>query len=253
MKRIAFLLAVAVLILTPGTFAATAPATGPSLTILWEDGSGGGGQINIGSEDLAPFAVQNGPQINVHMNDAACQQLMEKFQLQDAVGFMDLGFTYDQDPFVTGGFTVYNPSGSTQTYTFIFTTPVAPPITPTSLYGGSMAGSITAGSSTPATVATVPNTPLYQGMIDGTTVLSIYTDPMSWTVSQPFGSGQIPGVNVPVTNVGPQVLNTISMKYTFTLTPDDITTMNGIFTVVPEPATLVLLGIGSLLLRKRRA
>lgn len=253
MKRIALMAALAVLVMVPCSFAVMTPVAGPSLTILWDDGNGGGGQVSIGSDDLSPFTNQKGPLVQIKMNEEACLQIMEKFQLQSSIGLDSLDFTYDEDPFVTGGLTAYNPSGSTQTYTFIFTSPVSPAITPTSLYGGSMSGSITAGMSAPATVATVTNTPLYQGMIDGTPVLAIYTDPTSWTVPTPFASGQIPGVTVPITNVGPQVLNNISMQFKFTLTPDDTTTMNGIFEVIPEPATLVLLGIGSLLLRKRRA
>lgn len=250
MKRFALLTAVAVLSVCASTWASV--ATGPSLTIQWENVNGDGGQVAINSDVLGQYAYQRGQLTQINIGDQDCLQIMEQLQLQNSVGLDSLAFAYDPDPFVSGGLSVYNPSGVTQTYTFTFTSPVSPALVPNSLYGGSMSGSITAGTSTPATVSTAANTPLYWGMIDGTPVLPIYSDPASWTVSVPFGSGNIPAVTIATTNIGPQVLNDISLQFKFTLTPDDIVTMNGIFEVIPEPATLALLGLGSLLLRKRR-
>jgi hypothetical protein len=250
MKGITLLAAVAALLLCSVAFGATEPI-GPSLTIYWENADGGGGMVVIGEDVLGQYGsrTKSGYLTEISLDEKACDQLVEQLKVKESLGFYCLDFAYDPDPFVTGGFSVFNPSGATQTYTFVFTAPVVPPLA-TSLYGGSMSGSFTAVGS-PATVATVPNTPLYWGMIDGTPVLQIYSDPMSWTVAS--GSGDIVGVTVPTTNPYGAVNSSISMQYKFTLTPGDIATMNGIFEVIPEPTTLVLLGIGGLLLRKRIA
>lgn len=248
MKGITLLTAVAVLSLCSVAFGATETVGGPSLTIYWENANGGG-QVEIGEDILGQLGsrTKSGFLTEIELGKDACRQLVDQLKVKDSLGLDGLEFAYDPDPFVTGGFSVFNPSGITQTYTFVFTAPVAPPLT-TSLYGGSMSGSFTAviGS---ATVETVPNTPLYWGMIDGTPVLEIYSDPMSWSVGS--GSGEIVGVTVPTTNPYGAVNSSISMQYKFTLSPGDIATMNGIFEVIPEPATLVLLGIGGLLLRRR--
>src|SRR5690606_42131409 len=46
--------------------------------------------------------------------------------------------TAKEDPFIDGVFAVTNNTGTTQTYTIVFTLPIAPPITPSSLTGASV-------------------------------------------------------------------------------------------------------------------
>ena len=251
MKRCMLLVALVAIVVCTTTFADTV-ASEPSLTILWDNGSVSG-TVTIGPEILTPYMKQNGSLTEINIDNSACDQIIQQVQAQNYVDLQSLKFSYDTDPYVTGGFSALNSTGSTQTYTFIFTSAVAPPITPTSLYGGSMSGSFTAGVSVPATVTTVAPAPLYWGIIDGTPVMPIYPDPTSWSVAGPFSSGDILPVNIPTTNVGPAVLNSISMQFKFTLTPDDTATMNGIFEVIPEPATLTILGLGGMALLRRRA
>ncbi len=241
MKQCMFLAALVVMVCS-SAFA----MTGPSVAIQWD-----GGSVFIGADVLAPYLNQKGPLCEIKIGAGDCEKLMEQLQVQDKVCLSSLEFAFDADPYVTGGFSALNPTGVTQTYTFIFFSPVAPAITPTSLYGGSMSGSVTANNTVPAVVATVNPDPLYWGIIDGANVLPIYADPMSWTVNTQFASGTIAAVNVPTTNPYGPVNNSIAMQFKFTLTPGDIATMNGIFEVIPEPATLALLGMGLLFLKKR--
>lgn len=228
----------------------------PSLRIIWQDESGSGADFTIDFGNAAfinCITKVDEFKTKISISKDVWGPILNALGAGNSLSFEKFDFTWDADPFVAGGFSAYNPMGSTKTYTFIFTSPVSPQITPSCLYGGSMSGSFTAGMSTPATVTTVANTPLYLGIIDGTPVLPIYPDPASWSVAVPFASGGIAAVNVPTTNPGPSVLNNISMQFTFTLTPDDTATMNGVFEVlVPEPATFVLLSIGGLLLRKHK-
>ncbi|MCC5829893.1 MAG: PEP-CTERM sorting domain-containing protein [Phycisphaeraceae bacterium] len=174
--------------------------------------------------------------------------------LWDGAADITIGsFSYNQNPFVDLNITVKNNSGVTQTFTFVVQTPIAPAILPTSLVGGSVGGSVTdANFDGSATVSTVSGSPLYAGLLDGNTVLTLHDDPSSWTTAStaniPSVSDGLPGPTIPA----PGVLSTIGIEYRFTLTPGDTAGLTGNFIVVPEPASLALLALGGVALLARR-
>lgn len=155
----------------------------------------------------------------------------------------DLAVVGNVDPFANLNFAVTNNAGVTLQFTVSVTVPVAPQ-GPLTLHGGSFAASLVDTPTVPgATVATASGVPLYQGQIDGTTVLSIYPDPYSLTV--PFGAGNVPALNPglpgPTLPSGPAT-STIGIINTFTLTPGDSFAGVSFFVVVPvpEPSTMAL-------------
>lgn len=173
-------------------------------------------------------------------------------QLQKGDCDIDLTMVYDEDPLVAGAFAAANNSVSDLIFTITFTSPINPAITPSTLYGGSMSGSYTdTGKDGSILVSTVSPDPLYQGMIDGVDIFSIYPHLSSWTALN-FGSGNIAADGDLTNNVGPQALSTISLEYKFLLSAGDSATMNGVFEVVPEPATLSILGLGGLLMLRKK-
>jgi hypothetical protein len=168
----------------------------------------------------------------------------------------DWALTYESDPSLTAVIGFANPTGMTQTYTLIFSIPVSPQILSNATHGGSTGGTMTDDGTLPGTVATVGASPFYSGEIDGTGVLSLHAAG-SWsasfggeTISIPPVNAGLPGATLPS---GVPVLSTIGIRHTFSLTPGDVIGVTSYFEVVPEPATLCLFGLGTLvLLRKRR-
>jgi hypothetical protein len=219
----------------------------PAVSISWLDAAGAVSTqtLFIGTDSELFSGTEKEGSIYLGGADA-----LKKYGL-DASGLTYFTMEYNKDPYVTGGFSFTNGTNITQTYVVIFQAPVAPAIVPSSLYGGSMSASFTADP-TAATVTTVPNTALYQGKIDGTTVLTFFNPNMSWTTPA-YSSATIgPANQLPPALVGPAVMNNIAIQFTFTLTPGDTATMNGAFVVIPEPATLALLGLGGLLVFRRK-
>jgi hypothetical protein len=165
--------------------------------------------------------------------------------------------TFKEDPYVIVAVGFTNTLSVTQTFTLTFSSPVSPSITPTSLHGGSTAGSLTDNSTIAglATVSTVSPDPFYAGLIDSTVVMSLYDDPNSWTAPFEGGPANIPAISKGLpgpTLPSGSALSSISIKHKFSLTPGDAISLSSYFIVTPEPATILLLGLGGLaLLRKR--
>jgi hypothetical protein len=159
--------------------------------------------------------------------------------------------TFDADPYVESWVSLTNKTSSAKIYTLTFTVDLEEAVTPTSVYGGSVSGSLTAGSSGGGYLSTVGSTPLYLGMIDGGGVLPLYPHPSSWT-----GNAIITEQSAGPLSYEGTVDETISIQHKFKLGAGDTVTLNGYFEVVPEPATVALLGLGALSLirssRRRR-
>ncbi len=176
--------------------------------------------------------------------------------MSHAMWDLDWSMTVDTDPFINGVFGLTNNTAATQTFVLNVSLPIAPPVTPSSLIGGSVGGSVTdANNSGAATVATIAGVPFYNGLIDGVGALPIYPDPFS--VSAPFSGGTanilalnpgLPGPTIP----GPAALTSIGINHTFTLTAGDTIALTSFFVVVPEPASLGLLACGALLIGLKR-
>ena len=217
----------------------------PVVQIMWSGDNNPGSWTSTYSES------------DVNSNGGTTYGLSDTWSNGVCEGWWDL--TIDEDPFVIAAIGFTNTLATTQTFTLIFTSPVNPLITPTSLHGGSTGGSLTDNATIAglATVATVNPSPFYAGRIDGSTVMTLYDDPNSWTAPFEGGTANIPAISKglpgPFLPSGP-ALNTISIMHKFSLTPGDAVSLTSQLLVTPEPTTIMLLGLGGLaLLRKRRA
>lgn len=152
--------------------------------------------------------------------------------------------TVKPDPYIDGVFAVTNSTGSIQTYTVTFTLPVSPAISPASLSGASVAGTLTVNGGG-GTLGHNAGAPMFTALIDGAPYDTLL--PYDSSLTLPFGSGStggdsfgLPGLTQP----GPAVNTSIGIQLTFTLTPGDSASFTSRFEVVPEPMTALMLGGG---------
>jgi hypothetical protein len=152
--------------------------------------------------------------------------------------------TVKEDPFIDGIIAVTNNTAFTQTYTVIFTSPVSPAITPSSLSGASVIGNLTVNGGG-GTLGHNAGAAMFTALLDGVPYDTLL--PFDSSVTLAFGSGStgadsfgLPGLTQP----GPAVLTSMGIQLTFTLTPGDSASFTSRFEVVPVPEPLSALLVG---------
>jgi hypothetical protein len=159
-----------------------------------------------------------------------------------------LELEFHPNPYVLNNILVTNNSAVTQSFNIL----VALPTTfgsPNQILG-SITTQVIDGTSGGATLTAPANGSVYQAIIDGTTVATLQDDP--FVLVAPAA-----GVNNDLESFGPAVnglavTSYIAIELNFTLSPGDSAAILSRFDVIPEPASLALLGVASILLVGRR-
>jgi len=155
--------------------------------------------------------------------------------------------TYALDPFVTNNFNITNTTSSTQTFLVTVTSPVSPALASPTQLNGSIALALTNGNtSSGATLGSSAPNAVYTALIDGGSIQTLLNNPYALSCT---GTGCSNSSNTSFGPIsGPGVNSSIGITIQFTLTPGASAGVTSAFNVVPEPATLALVGVGVLAL-----
>jgi hypothetical protein len=165
---------------------------------------------------------------------------------------------YDVDPFVTNNITMTNNSAVAQTFIISAAIPI-----PAFAYDKAVFSSVgvTTTDSNGTGGVSVTSLSLFEGQVNGVGVLSLL-DPVSLTQANcsPFpntnGCTATTSDGIVLQALPAGVATVIGIKLQFTLSPGDSIGITSRFEIVPEPTTLLLVGMGVTglaIARRRRA
>lgn len=153
---------------------------------------------------------------------------------------------YDVDPFVTNNIALTNNSGVAQTFIISVAIPI-----PAFAYDRAIASSvgISATDSNGNGLLSVTSAALAEGQVNGVSVLGML-DPLGLTQANCSfvgpGCSATTSENIPLQFLPPGSATLLGLKLQFTLSPGDSVAITSRFEIVPEPGTLLLVGLGAL-------
>ena len=152
----------------------------------------------------------------------------------------------DPDPTITNIFSVTNNTPNTESFVVSVSLPTSISFGPPSLIRGSIQAGATDNNFDGVTLANTGTSPIYEGLIDGTSVRTLFDDPTSVSGVGSVSLGAL-SFGIPVQeSVAFATLTSIGLDIRFDLTAGDSASFTANFDVqpIPEPGTALLLGLG---------
>ena len=172
-------------------------------------------------------------------------------------GFNPGGFG-DDSAFVLLNLSFENTTGVDQVFEFNASTDVDPDIVGPTLIDGSISGSVTdADGDGSATAASPAGESLYNSLVDGNNVRTLYDD-NTWDVNQTSGTTNIDLAffGFDPSEAGPNDAADIALNFRVFLTAGDSISLSGFFAItadpIPAPGAFALLGLAGLAGTRRR-
>jgi hypothetical protein len=160
----------------------------------------------------------------------------------------------DPDPTINNVFSVTNNTAGTQSFVVTVSLPSAISFGPPSLIRGSIQGGATDNNFNGVTISNTGTTAIYDGLIDGASVRTLFADPTS---ASGVGSVSLGAASfgIPVQeSILIATTTSIGLTLRFDLSAGDSASFTSVFDVqpIPEPGTALLVGLGLAGLAARR-
>ena len=149
----------------------------------------------------------------------------------------------DSDPTVINFFALQNNLAVAQTFTITVSIPTAGTFGPPVTIQGSIGGSVTDTTGNGASLTSAGGNPIYTALVDNVSTQTLLNSPQSFSAGA-FGSQTFGPASFGPTSLGIAATSSIGITVRFTLSPGDIASYTSVFTLIPEPTTLLLLASG---------
>lgn len=148
----------------------------------------------------------------------------------------------DADPTVSNFIAIQNNLAVAQTFTITVQIPIAPAIGAPITIQGSIVGGATDFNGNGVTLSNSTGS-IYTALVDGNPVQTLLDSPQSYSAGAGGSVGFGPASFGPFA-IGSPATTSIGITINFTLSPGDLASYTSVFTVTPEPGTLLLVGSG---------
>ena len=148
----------------------------------------------------------------------------------------------DADPTVSNFIAIQNNLAVAQTFTITVQIPIAPAIGAPITIQGSIVGGATDFNGNGVTLSNSTSS-IYTALVDGNPVQTLLDSPQSYSAGSGGSVGFGPASFGPFA-IGSPATTSIGITINFTLSPGDLASYTSVFTVTPEPGTLLLVGSG---------
>ncbi len=155
--------------------------------------------------------------------------------------------------FVTNGFTIANLSSMTKRFNITLEIAGMIPTAGARVFTGSLGGTLTSSSSASSNIASVGSLPLWKGLLNGSSPGTNSELLSSYALTVPGSTtGVLPSTIITPYSAPASANSSLGYQFEFDLSSNAMVSFSGVWSAVPSPSALTLIGCAGVTISRRR-